>query len=287
MSSGCPDLPSQVNLARVRWAPACALLALTTAAAPAGARELRVCADPNNLPFSNARGEGFENRIVDLIARDLRAEIRHVWWAQRRGFIRPLREGECDLIPGVASGVESLGTTAPYYRSSYVFLTRPGEPVPRSFDDPALRQERVGVQIVGDDGSNTPPAHALSRRGIVGNVRGYTLYGDYGTPNPPSAIVRAVADREVDVAVVWGPLAGYFGPRQSPPLRLAPVQPIFDGAGQSMVFDISMGTRKQDTVLRGEVETALTRNRSAIDAILTEYGVPRADGASVQARAAP
>jgi mxaJ protein len=248
------------------------------AASVAHSRELRVCADPNNLPFSNTAREGFENKIVDLIAKDLGATVAYTWWAQRRGFIRnTLKAGECDLVAGTPSNMEMLRTTRPYYRSTYVFVSRPDATAPASLDDPLLRQLRVGVQLVGDDGFNTPPVHALARRGIVQNLRGYSLYGDYSQPNPPARIVEAVAKGEVDVAVVWGPLAGYFGHRQATPLRITPVKPQFDGARLPMVFDISMGVRKEDADHRHEIDAALGWLKPEIEAILASYGVPRVD----------
>jgi mxaJ protein len=246
----------------------------------AHARTLRVCADPNNLPFSNDRREGFENRIVEVVAKDLDATIAYAWSAQRRGFIRnTLKAGLCDLVPGVASGMDMLRTTAPYYRSTYVFVTRADGPAVSSFDDPALRTAKIGVQLVGDDGVNTPPAHALSRRGIVENVRGYSLYGDYSEPNPPSRIVQAVADGEIDIAIAWGPMAAYFARRAGVPLRVEAVWPQIDGPRLPMIFDISMGVRKEDEALRQEIDAAIERRKPEIDAILAEYGVPRANPA--------
>jgi mxaJ protein len=250
---------------------------LILATGGAGGRELRVCADPNNLPFSNEKGEGFENRIADLVARDLGATVTYTWWAQRRGFIRnTLGAGLCDLIPGTMLGLEMLRSTRPYYRSGYVFVTRADGPQVGSFDDPALRDLRIGVQLVGDDGINPPPAEALARRGLVNHVVGYTLYGDYATPNPAGRIVAAVAKGEIDVAVVWGPFAGYFAPRQPVPLMVTPVQPQTEGM-IPMVFDIAMGVRRDDTPLKEEVDAALARHRGEIDAILAQYGVPRLD----------
>jgi mxaJ protein len=244
----------------------------------AEARELRVCADPNNLPFSNERGEGFENRIVEIVAEELDATVAYTWWAQRRGFLRnTLKAGLCDLVPGTPTGMEGLRTTRPYYRSSYVFVTRPDGPTPGSFNDPILRDMTIGVQLVGDDGSNTPPAHALSRRGLVDNVRGYSLYGDYSQPNPPARIVSAVANGDIDAAVAWGPMAGYFAARQAVPLRVTPVAPQIDGPRLPMVWDISMAVRKEDEGLRHEVGAALDRRRADIDAILAQYRVPRLD----------
>jgi mxaJ protein len=248
------------------------------------ARELRVCADPNNLPFSNEAGEGFENKIVSVIAQELGAEIRYTWWAQRRGFLRNTLKAElCDLVSGLPANLEGVRTTAPYYRSSYVFVTRADGPHVTSFNDPALREVKVGVHLIGDDGSNTPPAHALSRRGIVGNVRGYMIYGDYADPNPPARILKALADGDIDVAIVWGPLGGYFAGREGAPLKVTPVRPTFDGPQLPMVFDISMAVRKEDEALRQEVDAALARRRTEVDAILAAYGVPRLDGGLKQA----
>jgi mxaJ protein len=254
------------------------LLALALAAAPASARELKVCADPNNLPFSNRAGEGFENKLGEMIAADLGATVTYVWWAQRRGNVREtLREGLCDLIPGVASSLETLGTTRPYYRSTYVAVTRADRKLDiGSFDDPRLKQLRVGVQLVGDDGANTPPAHALARRGIIDNVQGYMIYGDYETAAPQADILTALASGAIDVAFVWGPVAGYFAQRQAVPLALAPVAPQFDGPQSPMIFDISMGVRKEDVALRREIEEILARRRTEVEALLRDYGVPAA-----------
>jgi mxaJ protein len=249
-------------------------------------RELRVCADPNNLPFSNSREEGLENRLASLLAEELDATLTYAWWAQRRGFLRnTLNAGECDLVPGIPANLEGVRTTAPYYRSSFVFVTRRGDPVIASFDDPVLRSLKVGVNLVGDDGWNTPPAHALSRRGIVNNVRGYMIQGDYRDANPASHILSALAAGDIDVAVVWGPVGGYFAHREEMPLTLTPVEPMFDGPQLPMAFDISMATRKDDIAFAEEIDAALKRRRADVDRILAGYGVPRLDSPGAQAGA--
>ena len=127
---------------------------------------LKVCADPNNLPFSNRQSEGFENKLSQMIAHDLGRPVQYIWWAQRRGFVRnTVGNGACDIWPGVASGLETLATTRPYYRASYMFVTRTRDELAGlTLDDPRLARLKLGVQLVGDDGSNTPPAHALARR---------------------------------------------------------------------------------------------------------------------------
>jgi len=168
-----------------------------------------------------------------------------------------------------------LGTTRPYYRSTYVAVARPGPLASVSgFDDPRLSHVRIGVQLVGDDGANTPPAHALSRRVIIENLRGYTIYGDYAQSAPQRTIVDAVAAGHVDIAYVWGPTAGYFARRERVPLSITPVQPQSDGPALPMVFDISMGVRREDLSLKREVEAALQRRRADIRTVLEDYGVP-------------
>jgi mxaJ protein len=244
----------------------------------ADARELRVCADPNNLPFSNERGEGFENKIAELIADELGATLSYTWWAQRRGFIRnTLNAGSCDLMTGTTNGIEMLRTTVPYYRSGYAFVTRQDGPKVSSLDDPILHNLRIGIQLVGEDGANPPPTEALARRGIVDNVRGYLVYGDYRERNPAAAIMDAAAKGEIDVAIVWGPVAGYFAGRESVPLKVALVTPQNDGPRLPMVFDINMGVRRDDPTFRDEINAALSKLRPKIDAVLASYGVPRAD----------
>ena len=240
-------------------------------------RVLKVCADPNNLPFSNDRGEGFENKIAELIAGEMNATVEYTWWAQRRGFVRnTLKAGNCDCLMGVPLGFEMAATTGPYYRSTYVFVYRKDSGFTvHSFDDPILKRLRIGVQMVGDDYANTPPAHALANRHIVTNVRGYTLYGDYRQPNPPARIMDAVINGDIDVAIVWGPLAGYFANQQTTPLELVPVTPQIDQPFLPFVYDISMGVRRGDNDLKQELEAIIERKHAEIDHILDDYHVPK------------
>src|SRR6185503_15877172 len=219
---------------------------------------LRVCADPNNLPFSNNRLEGFENKLAELLAHDLGERVEYTWWAQRRGFFRnTLKAGMCDVVMGVPSGFEMALTTRPYYRSSYVFLSRKDRHLNlSSFDDPLLRKLRIGVQIIGDDQSNAPPAHALTRRNIIDTVE----KGD------------------IDLAIVWGPLAGYFAKQSHAPMQVVPVTPQIDQPFLPFVFDISMGVRRGDQQLKDQLEQLLEQRRADIDRILEDYRVPRVEG---------
>jgi quinoprotein dehydrogenase-associated probable ABC transporter substrate-binding protein len=238
------------------------------------AGDLRVCADPNNLPFSKADGSGFENKIAAILAEELNAKLTYTWFAQRRGFLRnTLKRGKCDVVMGYPPNFGLLRSSLPYYRSSYVFVRRAGEPQISSFDDPALRRLKIGVQLIGDDGANTPPVLALAKRGIVANVRGFPVYGDYRTSAPLSPIMKAVADGDVDVAVVWGPTAGYFASREGVPLALSPVLLDPKLLTQPMTFDIAVGVRKSDAALATAINVAISKRHEDIARILRDYGV--------------
>jgi mxaJ protein len=241
---------------------------------PASTSALRVCADPNNLPFSNKRLEGFENKIAALIADEMGLPVEYTWWAQRRGFFRnTLRAGLCDVVVGVPSSFELAITTRPYYRSSYVFVSRtaPAREI-SSFDDPRLHTMRIGVQMIGDDGANSPPVHALNKRGMIDNLKGYTVYGNYEEESPPSRILEAVRNGDVDIAVVWGPLAG---PHLQRGLELRPVSPEIDLPYLPFVYDIAVGVRRGEEELRDRIDEILARRRGDIEKILDRYNVPR------------
>lgn len=243
---------------------------------PASETALRVCADPNNLPFSNQKGEGFENKIASLIAAEMNRPIEYTWWAERRGFFRnTLKEGKCDVVMGVPASFELAATTRTYYRSTYVFVTRKDRKLNiSSFDDPQLKTLKVGVQMVGDDGANTPPVHALNNRGIVNNLRGYTLYGDYSQETPASQILDALVRKDIDVAVVWGPLAGYYAAKHHEALDIAPVTPEIDLPYLPFVYDIAVGVRRGEDDLKNKIDEILARRHGDIDNILASYNVP-------------
>lgn len=254
-----------------------ALAGVVAAALPAAAAEpLRVCADPNNMPFSDKAGEGLENRLAAFVGEKLGRPVTYVWWAQRRGFVRnTLKAGLCDVVMGVPAGYELVETTRPYYRSTYVFVSRTKDALGLDrLSDPRLGRLQVGVQLVGDDGTNTPPAHALGEEGYVDNVRGYPLYGDYRTAAPPSRIVDAVADGEVDVAAVWGPLAGWFAARSSVPLTVTPIVDVRRFQPLVFQFDIAMGVKHGNHALRKALDGVIAENGPAIAAILADYHVP-------------
>jgi mxaJ protein len=269
----------RLTVVMTTWLAALATEAVPLTVPPSVPAPLRVCADPNNLPFSNDRGQGFENRLAVMLAHDLGTTVEYTWWAQRRGFIRnTLTARLCDVIMGVPRRVEMAMTTRPYYRSTYVTVARRDRQVRvASLDDPVLRHLRIGVQMIGDDFANSPPAQALSARGLIDNVVGYSVLGDYSQPNPPARIVEAVTEGKVDVALVWGPLAGYFGRRQSVPLRLTALDPEGGGPSLPFAFEISMAVRRGDDERLRVLDAFIARRRGAIDRLLADYGVPRLD----------
>jgi len=247
---------------------------------------LSVCADPNNLPFSNAHAQGFENEIAALVARDLGRRVRYVWAPQRRGFIRTtLAAGRCDLVVGVPPSSPLIDSTRPYYRSRYVFVSRHDRALRvRSFDDPRLPTLLVGIPITGQDYGNPPPAQALASRHLADNVRGYMVYGDYAQPAPQRTLIDAVADGRVDIAAVWGPVGGYFAARSPVRLDVTAVDPDVDRFSVPFAFDISMGVRRGAEPFRRQLDDVLAGRRREIDSILKRYGVPLVDRTAGRSR---
>ena len=246
-------------------------LALASVALHALAAEpLRVCADPDNLPYSRADGSGFENRIAQLAADDMKRPLEYAWLPDRRGFVRKTLGAQlCDVIIGVPAGFERTATTQPYYRSSYVWVERAtGSPPVHSFDDPRLGSMRLGVQLIGNDLAASPPGYVLARHGYTQNVRGYPLVGD--EPSAQRAI-DALAHGDIDAALLWGPQAAYFAQRSPVPLRVALLPAP---AGTQFDFAIAMGVRHGDRQLLGELDDFIRRRQPDIDRILASYGVP-------------
>jgi mxaJ protein len=249
-------------------------LSVLTAVAAASPPTLRVCADPNNLPYSNDKREGFENRIAALIASDVHARLEYFWHPQRRGFVRStIGSGHCDVVVGVPQGSELLETTRPYYRTSFAFVTRPMATPLRSFDDERLAGMRIGIQLTGEDYGNPPPAQALAARHLVDHIVGFTVYGDYSKAEPQRAIVDALSEGRIDAAVVWGPLA-YFAAGRTPRLVVTPIERSIDRTGLPMSFAIAMGVKRGNHALRTQLDSVLTRRAAEITHILRTYRVP-------------
>jgi mxaJ protein len=268
----------------LRFSAPFALLALAALAQPALAQRpgplrpgvLRVCADMDNLPFSNQKGEGYENKIAELIANAWNSKLEYTWWPIRRGYYRMLNGTYCDVIIESPAGLDQAGSTKPYYRSGYAFVSRKGSGYEdiNSLADPRLKKLKIGVNLfVSTDGEHSPPEMALSRYGVIGNLRGYNT--SYDENIRPEDIINGVANKDVDVAIVWGPMAGYFVKKTSVPLVLTPIAAEKDSAtGFPMQYDIGMAVRRQDKALRDSLQTLLDRRASDIQAILKGYGVP-------------
>ncbi|MBV9036830.1 MAG: substrate-binding domain-containing protein [Acidobacteriaceae bacterium] len=238
-----------------------------------GTSIFRVCADPNNLPFSNEAGQGFENKLAELIAAKLNAKLEYTWWSQRKSFVKnSLDEGKCDVLMGVPSALDSVSVTRPYYRSTYVFVTRHDRNLHiTSLTDERLSQLRIGIHVVGDD--YAPPAFALARRGITQNIVGFSLFGEYGEANPARKVIDAVEHGEVDVAIAWGPFAGYFSQTVKTPLDIQPVSPP-TFLGIPFTYDMSVGVHKGNEELKEKLNDALQSESAGVRQILLQYGIP-------------
>ncbi|HXE57933.1 MAG TPA: quinoprotein dehydrogenase-associated putative ABC transporter substrate-binding protein [Gemmatimonadales bacterium] len=264
-----------------RLARALPLLAGLAAATPLAAQRpnlptpgvLRVCADPDNLPLSNTKGEGYENKIAELIAAEWKSRLEYAWWPVRRGFFsRALNGRYCDVAITAPEGMDMAAVTRPYYRSAYVIVTRKDSGLDiKSLDDPALKKLKIGVNLLNSDGENPPPVMALSAHGVVGNLTGFSTF--YSDVVRPEDIINAVIGKQVDVAIVWGPLAGYFGKRSPVPLTMNVLE--YDSlTGMPFAFNLGLATRRRDAWLRDSLQAFLDRRRPQIEAILRDYGVP-------------
>lgn len=259
------------------WLQALCILCLTwpLLARADDSRVFRVCAHPDNLPFSAQDESGFDNRIARIVADELGRRLEFVWFQPQHGLVRKtLGEQLCDALIGLPQGYEGIAATAPYYRSRYVFVyPSHARAITPSFDDPRFLAQRIGVQLIGDDMAATPPGHALARAHAA-HVIGFAVYGE----KPAVArMVDALARHELDAAVAWGPAAGYFAAHSPVPLALAPA--VAPPALAAMPFEFAMviAVRKNDRELRDEIDRAIAHRRADIDAVIASYHVPRTD----------
>ncbi len=253
------------------WFCAVALLGILSQSAAAEPEELRICSDPGNLPFSNRELQGFENKIADLIASAMGMRAAHYWWPAQRGLVRSfLNTGRCDVLIGVPTGYDRVTFTKPYYRTAYVIAYDNTRDVSiTSLDDEALKALKIGVHV------NTPPHGALARRGIMGDqVKAYPLFFDsqYSADNYPGRVVEDLLAKKIDVAIIWGPIAGYFVKKHAAPLAMIPLEGR--EARIPFTFKISMGVRKRENELKAKLEAALQQKQPEIQQVLEDYGVP-------------
>ncbi|MCS7312977.1 MAG: substrate-binding domain-containing protein [Acidobacteria bacterium] len=240
-------------------------------AAPPTENVLRVCADPADLPFSDQNRQGFENKIAEVVAQAMGARLEYYWWPYQRGLVRrTLEEDKCDVLINVPTEWEMVLTTRPYYRTTYVLVWKVDSEfeVSSSLQDSILRKVRVGVHL------NTPPHVLLAEHGIVENLIVYSLTYDpqFHPEDYPGKLVEDLLAGKVDVAVVWGPIAGYFARKKGAPLRIVPVPD--ENPRIPMAFNMSMGVRRGNKALKARLEEILTIKEAEIRAILEDYGVP-------------
>jgi quinoprotein dehydrogenase-associated probable ABC transporter substrate-binding protein len=232
--------------------------------------ELRVCADPSNLPFSNERREGFENKIAELLGHDLSLPVKYFWLPQVIGFVRNgLAAGRCDLVMGTVAGDEVMQTTTPYYYTGYMLVFRADKPLSADLDDPALKPLHIGIV------SGTPPSDLLVRHALMVNARPYALTVDTRYEAPVHQMLTDIASGAVDAGMLWGPFAGYYIKHDKLPLAMAQLRDEPDMP--RLAYHIAMGVRNNDPDWRRRLNRAITEHRDAIAAILRDYGVPLLD----------
>jgi len=230
--------------------------------------ELKVCADPSNLPFSDEKKEGFENKIAELMGGELGLKVDYAWFPQIIGFVRnTLRAHLCDLVMGTVAGDEIMQTTNPYYFTTYVMFYRADKDLAvEGLQDARLTGLRLGV-VAG-----TPPADLLVRHDLMSHTKPYALTVDTRAESPTHQMVQDVIDGTIDVGFLWGPIAGYFRKHDDLPLTLVPIK---DEPGAArMEYHIAMGVRGSEPEWRRRINAAILKRQGDITAILRDYGVP-------------
>ncbi len=233
---------------------------------------LRVCADPNNLPFSNEKGEGFENRLAELLAAKLHKRLAYVWYPQATGFVRnTLGAHRCDLIPGFPQGDDLVQSTNPYYRTAYALVVKPNAGLDDldTLSDPRLKGKRVGI-VAG-----TPPATYVVANGLMRNAKSYPLVVDTRVDSSAQAMMRDLASGEIDVGVLWGPMAGYYAKQANPPMRVKLL--LKESGGPPLAYRIGMGVRATDQNWKRLLNRLIAENRADINRLLIGFGVPLLD----------
>lgn len=244
---------------------------------------LRVCADPNNLPFSNEKGEGFENRIAVLLAGKLHKELAYAFYPGATGFVRnTLNAHLCDVILGMPQGNDLVQPTNPYYRTTYAIVTRAGSDLDgvASLDDPRLKEKPHRIGLV----ANTPPGNILAKNGLMAAVKPYPLMIDTRVESSSAAMIHDLESGDIDVALLWGPIAGYYARKSGAKLNVAPLP---ETPGTRMAFRIAFGVRHSDQNWKRELNSLLAQNKSEIDKVLADYGVPMLDEGGQPLRKTP
>jgi quinoprotein dehydrogenase-associated probable ABC transporter substrate-binding protein len=233
---------------------------------------LRVCADPRNLPFSNAKGEGFENKLAEFFAEKLQKKLDYMYFPQATGFVRmTLAAHRCDVIMGFPQGDDVVQGTNPYYRTAYALIAKPGNGLDgvATLGDERLKGKHIGI-VAG-----TPPATNMAANGLMMNVKSYPLMIDTRVDSSAEAMIKDLASGEIDAGILWGPMAGFYAKRANPPLRVTPL--VKETTGPQLVYRIGMGVRPADQNWKRQLNRLIQQNQPAIDRILLDFGVPLLD----------
>jgi quinoprotein dehydrogenase-associated probable ABC transporter substrate-binding protein len=233
---------------------------------------LRVCADPNNMPFSNEKQEGFENKVAELFARQLGKEVGYTWFPQATGFVRnTLGAHKCDVIIGFPQGDEIVQNTNPYYRSVYALVFKPGNGLDgiETLSDERLKEKRIGI-VAG-----TPPSDHLVRNGLMSHVKPYPLMVDTRVDSSAQAMIADLEAGDIDVGVLWGPMAGFYARQAKPPLQVVPL--VKETGGPRLAYNITMGVRASDQEWKRLLNRMIRDHQQETDEILLDFGVPLLD----------
>ena len=234
---------------------------------------LRVCSDPTNLPFSNEKGEGFENKIAEVIADELKVPVEYTWFPMSTGFVRmTLFSKRCDLIVGYAQGDELVLNSNAYYHSTYAIVAKPGSGLEdvTKLSDPRLKDKRIGVV------ANTPPGFQMAKHGLMGKAKPYPLVVDTRFDSSAAEMAKDIRKGEIDAGVLWGPFAGYYAKNGGEPLSVQALAPDPE-VSTKQVYGVTLGVRPSDTDWKKQLNTILLKRRADIDKILLAYGVPLLD----------
>jgi mxaJ protein len=238
-----------------------------------GTNWVRVCADPNNLPFSNEKGEGFENKLAELIAAKLNMQVVYTWLPQSMGQIAQLPgNGQCDILMGYAQGTGLVEDTNPYYRTSYVLLYRRDDPSlagVSSLSDDRLKSKKIGII------ARTPPASIMATSGLMANAKPFEANADRTSASPAADVIAAIASGEIDAGILWGPLGGYYAQRSKEPLAMVPL--VKEKAGPATIYGITMGVRPDEPEWKHKLNKLIAENQGDINAMLLSYDVPLLD----------
>lgn len=234
---------------------------------------IRVCADPQNMPFSNEKGEGFENKLVDLIAAKLDKQVVYTWLPQVMGHVSTLPDDiECDLLMGYAQGTGQIEDTNPYYRTSYVLIYRQNDKSLAGVEtlaDDRLKSKTIGIL------ARTPPVSIMAMNGLMANARSFEVQGDGNAASAASDVIAAVASGEIDAGILWGPLGGYYAQTAKVPLALVPL--VKEKAGPTTIYGITMGVPPNEPEWKHKLNKVIAENQADINALLSKYNVPLLD----------